>query len=161
MKKFTLLLFFALFVSIGLNAQVTRMSLTGSAEYSGGAFLATSMGLNIERQFSSHWGMIVGTEKTNYITEYFTMSRVTLPVMAKFFSKPINIAVGPYIDLFAGVKSAMEITSFSTEAIYWGLLADISHRFDLSPNFSIEPGVRIRYLDEPFVGISAALKYTF
>jgi len=89
------------------------------------------------------------------------MSRLTLPVMAKFFSKPINIAVGPYIDLFAGVKSTMEITSFSTDAIYWGLLADISHRFDLSTNFSVEPAIRIRYLDEPFVGVSTALKYTF
>lgn len=161
MKKFTLLLFFALLMSTSLNAQVTRMSLTGSGEYSGGAFLATSMGLNFERQFTNHWGMVVGTEKTNYISEYFTMSRLTLPVMAKFFSKPVNIAVGPYIDLFAGVKSTMEITSFSTDAIYWGFLADISHRFDLSPNFSVEPAIRIRYLDEPFVGLSTALKYTF
>lgn len=162
MKKLTLLFFFALFVGIHLNAQVTRMNLTGSAEYSGGAFLATSMGLNFERQFSNHWGMVVGAEKNNYISEYFTMSRLSFPVMAKFFSKPVNIAVGPYVDLFAGVKSPMNITSFSTEDIYWGFLADISHRFDLNSNFSVEPGVRVRYgLDEPFVGLHAALKYTF
>ena len=162
MKKLTLLLLLVIFTSLNLNAQVTRMNLTGSAEYSGGDFLVTSVGLNFERQFSDHWGMVVGTEKTNYISEYFTMSRMSFPVMAKFFSKPVNIAVGPYVDLYAGVKSTMQITSFSTEAIYWGFLADISHRFDLNSNFSVEPGVRVRYgADEPFVGLSATLKYTF
>lgn len=161
MKKLILLFFFALILSINLNAQVTRMSLTGSAEYSGGDFLATSVGLNFEHQFSDNWGMVVGAERTNYINELFTMSRVSVPVMAKFFSKPINIAVGPYADLFTGVKSPMQITSFSTEAIYWGFLGEISHRFDLNSNFSVEPGVRVRYMDEPFIGLSAALKYTF
>lgn len=161
MKKVTLLLLLGIFASLNLNAQVTRMNLTGSAEYSGGSFLATSVGLNVEHQFSNHWGMVLGTEKTNYINEYFTMSRISIPMMVKFFSKPVNIAAGPYVDMFAGVKSPMEVTSFSTDAIFWGLLGEISHRFDLSPNFSVEPGVRVRYADEPFVGLSAALKYTF
>ncbi len=161
MKKLTLLFFFALILSINLNAQVTRMNLTGSAEYSGGDFLATSMGLNVERQFSNHWGIVVGAEKTNYINELFTMSRVSMPIMAKFYSKPVNIAFGPYADLFAGVKSPMNITAFYSESIYWGFLGEISHRFDLNSNFSVEPGVRVRYMDEPFIGLSAALKYTF
>lgn len=161
MKKLTLLFFLVTFMSINLTAQVTRMNLTGSAEYSGGEFLATSMGLNFERQFSNHLGMIVGAEKTNYITEYFSMSRISVPMMVKFFSKPVNIAVGPYVDLFAGVKSPVEMTSFSTDAIYWGFLGDVSHRFDLNSNFSVEPGVRLRYNSEFYVGLSAALKYRF
>ena len=161
MKRLFFFFFLIFFVGINSHAQVTRMNLTGSAEYSGGSFLATSMGLNFERQFSDVWGIILGAERTNYINELFTMSRVSVPVMVKFFSKPVNIAVGPYADLFAGVKSPMNVTSFSTEAIYWGFLGDVSHRFELNKNFSVEPGIRLRYSDEIFIGLNAALKYTF
>ena len=161
MKKLTLLFFLVIFAGANIQAQVTRMNLTGSAEYSGGAYLATSVGLNFERQFSNHFGLVVGAEQTNYINESLTMSRMSFPVMAKFFSKPVNIAVGPYVDLFVGVKSPMQMTSFSTDAIYWGFLGDVSHRFDLNSKFSVEPGVRVRYNSEFYVGLSAALKYRF
>ncbi|HMM16022.1 MAG TPA: hypothetical protein PKC47_00590 [Petrimonas sp.] len=162
MKKATLCIFLLLWVSINLNAQVTRMNLTASAEYSGGWFNVTSMGLNFEHQVSNHWGMVLGAEKINYIHQYFTMSRVSVPVMVKFFSKPVNIAVGPYADLFTGLKSPMEITDIQADDIYWGFLGDISHRFDLNSKFSVEPGIRMRYgLDEFHIGLNAALKYTF
>ena len=154
-----------LVATICVNAQTTRVSLSSSVEtskYFDGYFNIASVGIQFERQYSDRFGLLFGAENTNRIHQYFIESRVNLPLMAKFYSKPVNIAMGPYVDIFAGMRSSMNIADFSTDMIYWGALLDISHQWDITKSFSVEPGIRLRYgMDDLFAGLNVSLKYHF
>lgn len=122
-------------------------------------------GLSFEHQFSTHWGMQTGlnyrstttdfiltaTEGQSTIEYYGTVREnyISLPVMAKYYTKIVDMSVGATLDFYNGYKEITDYPNYGisqwdvSPSFQWGLAAKVSKSFPVGHNFFLEPDLHI------------------
>lgn len=105
---------------------------------------------------------------TDRLTFNIRESNLTLPILYKFYTRIVDISVGPTLDLFLGWNQTsgspgLEIDDYSVDPNFsFGGMLKISKSLRLSDTFFLEPDVRINPVFnrfETYGGIGLALKY--
>ncbi|MBD0288180.1 MAG: hypothetical protein ICV79_22555, partial [Flavisolibacter sp.] len=136
-----------------------------------------SIGLTFENQFSSYSGVETGLfyriKKFSSIITYAGTSgshsvavlehHLNVPVLYKYYSRIINISVGPAIDFYIGWKqqkneSTILIQNYDVDPeVKLGFLAKVSKVIALNKQMILEP--ELRYSSIQRLGIGIAGKY--
>lgn len=131
----------------------------------------TRYGLSYEYQFDKHWGLETGlmSKRMHLLEPNLDLKFVQVPLMAKFYSKPLNITFGVRTNFYTGAKSADEVTSVTSVTgvpkLNFELAARLSHDFRLGESWLIEPSLEVMPYATDFerfyVGPGLKLKYNF
>jgi len=142
-------------------------------------------GLTFEHQFSIHWGLQTGlnyrSTTTNFTAsdvysgsyiEYWGTVRenyLSLPVMAKYYTKIVDMSIGTTFDFYYGYKETTDDPYFSVTkwdvdpSFQWGLIAKVSKSFPIGSKFFLEPDCHINpiinYSDKLYWGIGLTGKF--
>jgi hypothetical protein len=142
-------------------------------------------GLTFEHAFSSRWGLRTGLNYRS-TTTIFTASDVisgsyfdywgevrenylSLPVMAKYYTKVFDVCLGTTFDFYTGFKdvthdASLIVTQWDvTPSVQWGLIAKVSKSFPIGSKFFLEPDCHINpiinYSDKLYWGIGLTGKF--
>lgn len=117
------------------------------------------------RTFTKDWVQTINTNDYNIeISEVFC----SLPILYKYYSKTLNIAIGPTIDYIIGWyqrndESSLNITSYAINPKYnYGLLLKLSKQIPITEKLLIEPEIRYNPIfkySRYYLGIGLAVKY--
>ncbi|MHA7129593.1 hypothetical protein [Algoriphagus namhaensis] len=130
----------------------------------------------IETSLITRTDRVFGVVETGFtdgtiIRDSFTLKEVYLefPVLYKFHSRIVNVAVGPSFDIFvgwsqiSGQPEAEVISHSPSSRVIFGLMGKVSKSFNLFENFILEPEIRISELNNTrsFIGAGFSLRYRF
>lgn len=181
---------FSLFVLLFISSvhsfaqKETEIGLVGILEeYPDGGFRFQG-GLVIDQKITKRSGfeisLITRSDKVFGNVEYnfsdgrkeyasFTLKEhyLNIPVLYKFHSKIVNIAVGPSMDVFMGWNQisgspGLVVEEYDTsDRVIFGVMGKISKNFDLGKNLVLEPEIRLNPLNDTrtFIGLGVSLKY--
>jgi len=138
------------------------------------------IGVTIERQLTKHSGIESGiyyrtcvyqqTFITNSTVFAFSVSEkyISFPLLYKFYSKIVNLSVGPSVDYFAawsqkGGTGGLKVDSHSVDPKFaFGIMAKAGKSFPLSKQLFIEPELRFNRIIPTlrnYFGIGISMKY--
>lgn len=143
-------------------------------------------GVTFEMQIGKHSGGEIGvfyhTERITGMVNYtdtsgiynfpFTVVNryISVPIMYKYYSRLINVAIGPMLDFYTGWKqksaeSSVQIQSSKVSpTVGIGFLVKVSKPFSLNKHFVIEPEMRFgsyRSFEGANLGLGLSGKYRF
>ncbi len=150
----------------------------------------SGVGLLFERQMTNHSGFETGLYFRTYtlgwvstlITETNNVSNAedfnvsisevyfSLPILYKYYSKIVNIAVGPNFDYFIGWNERsdnanLKITSYTINPkLNYGLLLKVSKPIQIADKLLLEPEMRYNPLfknNRYYLGMGIVAKYKF
>ena len=138
------------------------------------------LGVTIERKLTKHSGIESGlyyrtciyeqTFVTNSTVFAFSLSEkyISFPILYKFYSRIVNLSVGPSVDYFAGwdQKSGtdgLKVDDHSVDPNFaFGIMAKAGKSFPLSKQLFIEPELRYNRIIPTlrnYFGIGISMKY--
>ena len=181
--------FYKIFFALVFALNTTNFAFCQKASFTGLTFTSeltqnndfrVGAGFTFERQMTTHLGFETGlfyrTDKrefqltfneTNYL-QSLNESYLSLPLLLKFYSRFLNVSIGPSLDYFVGWRetssySNVEITSYKVRPlINIGIMGKISKVIVLTDKIILEPEIRFNPLFKPYryyAGIGIGLKY--
>jgi len=183
-RLFTLILLFLL-ISISSFAQKeTQIGLIGLVEDNPNGSFKFQGGLIIDQQLTKRSGFEVGLITRNIergwnveatfpdgSNEFFFYTvkemYLNIPVLYKFYTRFLNISIGPTLDVFTAWRQTsgdpdINVESYDVDpGVTFGLMGKISKDFNLSEEFILSPEIRINPLNDTrtYLGIGAVIKY--
>jgi len=184
-KSQPLVLLFAIsfFTAFNSNAQkATYVGLNFTVESTSGT-LRPGLGAKIERKLTRRSGIESGLYYRNYVhsfvvtvvngnrLENFPVAvserQISIPVLYKFYSRIVNISIGPtfdfYLDWKQKNKSSVVVNDYSVDPNFSiGLMGKLSKSFNLTEKIFLEPEVRYNVnfsFDRIFAGFGVAAHY--
>jgi hypothetical protein len=146
--------------------------------------LRPSAGIVAEKRFTRHSGIESGLyyRRQVYTTHllvqgpngllpvYFTVVQkfLSVPVLYKYYSRIVNVSVGPTFDLYVGWRQKnksqnINVTSHNVHPDFsFGFMGKISKSFKLNSKIFLEPEVRYNpnfTYENEYVGFGVAAKY--
>jgi hypothetical protein len=183
-NRFAVLVIMLCICSLGTYAQKsTIIGINAIAQLADG-LPHPGVGATIERKFSRHIGIESGLYYLTYRNEFNIViagpnqfqsipvkvleSYLSLPVLFKYYSRIVNVSIGPTFDAYVGYsttshKNEAVITNYDVNpALSVSAIIKISKSFKLRDNLVLEPEVRygekITY-EGNFAGFGIAMKY--
>ena len=168
----------ASFAGLTFTNEVTRH--TFNRELTRANDFRQGVGLIFERQMTTHLGFETGlfyrTDKREFIltvneTSYLqsiTESYLSLPLLVKFYSRFLNVSIGPSVDYFVGWRetssnSDVKTTSYKIRPLMnFGIMGKLSKAIFLTDHIILEPEIRFNPMFKYYnyyAGIGIALKY--
>lgn len=168
----------ASFAGLTFTSELTRH--TFNKELTRANDFRQGVGFTFERQMTTHLGYETGlfyrTDKNEFIltvseTNYLrsiTESYLSLPLLLKFYSRFLNVSIGPSVDYFVGWRetssySNLKTTSYKTRPrMIVGIMGKISKAIALTDKIILEPEIRFNPLfkfNKYYAGIGIGLKY--
>ena len=138
------------------------------------------LGVTIERKLTKHSGIESGlyyrtciyqqTFVTNSTLFAFSVSEkyISFPILYKFYSRIVNLSVGPSVDYFAGWNQksgtdGLKVDDHSVDPNFaFGIMAKAGKSFPLSKQLFIEPELRYNRIIPTlrnYFGIGISMKY--
>ena len=138
------------------------------------------LGLTIERHFTKHSGIESGIYYRTYIYQQtliannsafaFAVSEkyISFPLLYKFYSKIVNLSVGPSVDYFAGWRQKsgtgdLKVNDHSVHPNFaFGIMAKAGKSFTLSKQLTIEPELRFNQIipsSRHYFGLGISMKH--
>lgn len=105
--------------------------------------------------------------ETNYFMSV-TERYLSLPLLLKFYSRFLNVSIGPSVDYFVGWRetssySNVKTTSYKVRPLMnMGIMGKISKAIVLTDKIILEPEIRFNPMfkhDKYYVGIGIGVKY--
>ncbi|VBB44740.1 exported hypothetical protein [uncultured Paludibacter sp.] len=102
----------------------------------------TAVGISYENRFTNHFGVESGIFSRNSFTSDYKYRHLEIPVSIKFYSKAFNLSAGINSGLFTGAKSYSDGETLSwNKPFNFDVLVKLSHDFDVSSAFTLEPEI--------------------
>jgi len=177
------LLLIAVINNTGYSQRTSYAGVNFTIENSSGNFRPGIGGL-FEMQLTRHSGFETGVYYRNYIQNFYltyidsvntntyfykvSERHISIPVQYKFYSRIINLSIGPSFDFYLGwkQKNTASITTVNTYNIdpdfFIGILAKVSKKINLNNRFLLEPELRFNPIftsRRSYTGFGIAAKY--
>ena len=166
------------------NAQkATYVGLNFTVESTSGT-LRPGLGAKIERKLTRRSGIESGVYYRNYVHDFYIMitgtngteffpvkvseRHLSIPVLYKFYSRFVNVSVGPTFDFYLGwnqrdKSNVLVVNDYNIDPNFSvGLMGKISKIISLTEKIFLEPEVRYNYnftYDRTYIGFGAAVQY--
>lgn len=165
MTKTIILIVFFCFAE--LHAQNIYIGINSSVESNISDNNTLCIGVSIEKKFSNHFGILSGFDKMdNYIkTDNIKVGNLSIPINFKYYSKIINVTIGPNLVFFTGWKDLAgksNVVDVLDENISVNAVFKLSHTILLDTRLELEPQLIGRYaFHQANVGLGIGIKYHF
>jgi len=179
-KILVLFLFLFQFSILTYSQKQSFIGINFTEEWTSNNNIRHGIGFTFERQMTSSSGFetglylrtftedLVQTLNTNDYNVSISEVYCSLPILYKYYSKILNISVGPTLDYFIGWhqrndESNLNITSYTISPKFdFGLLLKVSKPIQIIDKFSIEPEIRYNPIfkySRYYLGIGIVAKY--
>lgn len=168
-------------LAVQLHAQkAVKVGLNFTAEVNSAHFASAGIGANLEKRITRHSGIETGIYFRAFQQDFFfrvdpdayyavvAERYLSIPVLYKFYSRIVNLSVGPSFDFFVGWAdksndSRFKVSTYSIQPGFnVGMLAKMSKKIRLSDRFDLEPEIRVNPIFTSYRvygGAGLALKY--
>ena len=111
---------------------------------------------------------ITGPDATEFFPVKVSERILSIPVLYKYYSRIVNISLGPTFDFFLGWKqrnmsNVLVVNDYSIDPNFSvGLMGKVSKNISLTEKISLEPELRYNYnftYDRTYVGFGVAGQY--
>lgn len=177
-----LLLLIAVINNTGYSQRTSYAGINFTIENSSGNFRPGIGGL-FEMQLTRHSGFETGVYYRNYIQNFYltyidsfnlntffykvSERHISIPVQYKFYSRIINLSIGPSFDFYLGWKqkntASITVNTYNIDPNFFiGILAKVSKKINLNKRFLLEPELRFNPIftsKRSYTGFGIAAKY--
>ncbi|MFV0471393.1 MAG: hypothetical protein ACK5L7_05110 [Paludibacteraceae bacterium] len=153
--------------SAAMYAQNMYIGINLSAESNISDSNTLCYGVSIEKKLSNHFGFVSGFDwMNNYHTADNTkINNFSIPVNFKYYSKIVNVTLGPNLVFFTGWKDLAgksDIINVEDNNLNINAVFKLSHSILLDSKLELEPQLIGRYaFQQANIGLGVGIKYHF